>query len=296
MADATLNYQTIRTTHAAREADDLRSENRKKNLIILVLQWLAEEGYIESARQLEHETNLDVSKYDVCDNIGLDTILQEYESYFHIKFNKYPKLTKKVLAMGAASTSKISAKLASAQSTARRSNVPSLPRVVNNGTEAITTASAGANPRPPTVGDVLRKLSNTRKLNRSNSEKLSVNSISSSGSVQSSSQLSGNNSNQQITNTVEDMTLSFMKVSSVKTTTSSTNDQQQQNGNKKKFLGNIIDCRAMINDSLRGAIDSNGDPSDRLLKPLGGYAGYNSEWRDLADVVSRYGYKHETKK
>ncbi|CAF4393522.1 unnamed protein product, partial [Adineta steineri] len=82
-----------------------------------------------------------------------------------------------------APTSKISAKLASAQSTARRSNVPSLPRVVNNGTEAVTTASAGANPRPPTVGDVLRKLSNTRKLNRSNSEKLSVNSISSSGSV-----------------------------------------------------------------------------------------------------------------
>jgi hypothetical protein len=65
MAEATLNYQTIRTTHAAREAvrflfffrqrkiqffslfiqDDLRIENRKKSLIILVLQWLAEEGY-----------------------------------------------------------------------------------------------------------------------------------------------------------------------------------------------------------------------------------------------------------
>jgi len=62
MAEATLNYQSIRTTHAAREAvrlffewiekqlwfyiqDDLRIENRKKSLIILVLQWLAEEGY-----------------------------------------------------------------------------------------------------------------------------------------------------------------------------------------------------------------------------------------------------------
>ena len=36
-------------------------------------------SYIESARQLEHETNLDVSKYDVCDNVDLNTILQEYE-------------------------------------------------------------------------------------------------------------------------------------------------------------------------------------------------------------------------
>lgn len=26
---------------------------------------------------------------------------------------------------------------------------------------------------------------------------------------------------------------------------------------------------------------------DRLLKPLGGYVGYNSEWRELAQVVSR---------
>ena len=36
-------------------------------------------SYIESARQLEHETNLDISKYDVCDNVDLNTILQEYE-------------------------------------------------------------------------------------------------------------------------------------------------------------------------------------------------------------------------
>ncbi len=42
-------------------------------------------SYIESARQLEHETNLDVSKYDVCDNIDLDTILQEYEFVFLFK-------------------------------------------------------------------------------------------------------------------------------------------------------------------------------------------------------------------
>jgi len=75
----------------------------------------------------------------------------------------------------------------STQSTVRRSNVPLLPRVVNNGTEAATAASAGALHRPPSVGEVLRKLSHTRKLNRSNSEKLLANSISSSGSQQNSS-------------------------------------------------------------------------------------------------------------
>jgi katanin p60 ATPase-containing subunit A1 len=57
----------------------------KKGIIILfyrIIQSNIYFSYIESARQLEHETNLDVSKYDVCDNIDLDTILQEYELVF----------------------------------------------------------------------------------------------------------------------------------------------------------------------------------------------------------------------
>ncbi|CAF0808424.1 unnamed protein product [Rotaria sp. Silwood1] len=293
MAEATLNYQTIRTSHAAREADDLRVENRKKNLIILVLQWLAEEGYVESARQLEHETNLDVSKYDVCDNIDLDTILQEYESYFFIKFNKYPKLTKKN-GPTAPFASKISTKLTSAQPSARRSNVPSLPRVTNNGTDATTTTtSVGQSTRPPSAGDALRKITFTRKLNRSNSEKINAHLSPSSGLQQTSSQQLGNTNNNHSTNSLEEMSLSFMKVSSVKTTTSSNEQQQQQqqqqqqNGNKKKFPNTIIDCRAILNETLRVPIEENVDPADRLLKPLGGFIGYNSEWRELAEVVSR---------
>ncbi|CAF2037071.1 unnamed protein product [Rotaria magnacalcarata] len=306
MAEATLNYQTIRTTHAAREADDLRVENRKKNLIILVLQWLAEEGYVESARQLEHETNLDVTKYDVCDNIDLDTILQEYESYFYIKFNKYPKLTKKNVSTGPFS-SKISAKLASTQASARRSNIPSLPRVANNGNDTTTntaattaaTSSTSQFTRPPSAGDALRKIAFTRKLNRSNSEKINAH-LTTSSSLQTSTQQLGNNNQNHSTNSLEEMSLSFMKVSSVKTTTSTTEQQQQQqqqqqNGNKKKFPNTIIDCRAIINDALRVPVEDNADPTDRLLKPLGGFTGYNSEWRELAEVVSRYDYKHETK-
>lgn len=62
------------------------------------MQWLTEEGYAESARAFERETNLDLRKYDVCDNIDLETILQEYESYYYVRFSKYPKIVKKVVA------------------------------------------------------------------------------------------------------------------------------------------------------------------------------------------------------
>ena len=75
----------------------------------------------------------------------------------------------------------------SAQPTIRRSNVPALPRVANNGTEAATAASAGPLNRPPSAGDALRRVSFTRKLNRSNSEKINTHSTPSSSSQQSSS-------------------------------------------------------------------------------------------------------------
>jgi hypothetical protein len=52
--------------------------------------------YAETARSFEKETNLDLRKFDVCDNIDLDTVLQEYESYYFVRFNKYPKITKKI--------------------------------------------------------------------------------------------------------------------------------------------------------------------------------------------------------
>lgn len=68
----------------------------------MILHWLVEEGYCETARSFEKETNLDLRKFDVCDNIDLETVLQEYESYYYVRFNKYPKITKKV-----ANTSKV---------------------------------------------------------------------------------------------------------------------------------------------------------------------------------------------
>ncbi|RTG90205.1 katanin p60 ATPase-containing subunit A1 [Schistosoma bovis] len=76
--------------------EEQRSTARKKNLLILVMHYLSEEGYVESAMSLSKETNLDFKKYEVCDNVDLETVLLEYESYYYIKFQKYPRITKKL--------------------------------------------------------------------------------------------------------------------------------------------------------------------------------------------------------
>lgn len=82
--------------------------------------------------------------------------------------------------------------------------------------------------------------------------------------------------------------------------------KQQQNGAgiaKRRNNGQIIDFRAMINEATKisfggggpGGVNGNGenghntdnDNSDKLMKPLAGYIGYNSEWRELAQTISR---------
>nr|XP_023399579.1 katanin p60 ATPase-containing subunit A-like 2 isoform X8 [Loxodonta africana] len=73
----------------------MRTEARRKNLLILILHYLTQEGYIDAANALEQETKLGLRRFEVCDNIDLETILMEYESYYFVKFQKYPKIVKK---------------------------------------------------------------------------------------------------------------------------------------------------------------------------------------------------------
>ncbi|XP_028829883.1 katanin p60 ATPase-containing subunit A-like 2 isoform X2 [Denticeps clupeoides] len=90
-----LSYQAIKTAHQAREADEMRTEARRRNLLVLIHHHLTEEGYVATANALDLESNFALRRFEVCDNMDLDTVLMEYESYYLIKFQKYPKLTKK---------------------------------------------------------------------------------------------------------------------------------------------------------------------------------------------------------
>ncbi|KAL7847053.1 hypothetical protein SRHO_G00220330 [Serrasalmus rhombeus] len=80
--------------------DELRTETRRRNLLVLIYHHLMEEGYMDAATALEQDTNFGLRRFEVCDNVDLDTILMEYESYYFIKFQKYPKLTKKLPEQG----------------------------------------------------------------------------------------------------------------------------------------------------------------------------------------------------
>lgn len=69
---------------------------RKRNLLIMIAHHLVNQGYIETASTLQREISINLENFEVADNMDLYYVLQDFESYFEIRFNKKPKLVKKL--------------------------------------------------------------------------------------------------------------------------------------------------------------------------------------------------------
>lgn len=57
---------------------------------------MKEQNLYETADVLNNEAQL-TNQYEICDNVDLDIIYQDYESYYTAKFNKKPKVLKKII-------------------------------------------------------------------------------------------------------------------------------------------------------------------------------------------------------
>lgn len=68
---------------------------RKRNILYLIAQYLSDFGYSASHDAFIKETHL-TNDYRVCDNVDLDTIYLDYCSHYQLKFEKSPKIIKKV--------------------------------------------------------------------------------------------------------------------------------------------------------------------------------------------------------
>ncbi|XP_010781029.1 katanin p60 ATPase-containing subunit A-like 2 [Notothenia coriiceps] len=87
-----LSYQSMKVAHQAREADELRTETRRKNLLILIYHHLLGQGYVSAAVALEQETNGGVRRFlrsaDNPNRSG-DGAGMEYEELSLCQFQKY---------------------------------------------------------------------------------------------------------------------------------------------------------------------------------------------------------------
>nr|CAI5844000.1 unnamed protein product [Callosobruchus analis] len=86
---------TIKSTLNLQEKQKCDARERKRNILYLIYSYLIEQNLYDSAEALVNEAQLN-EQYQVCENVDLDVILQEYQSYYFTKFQKYPKIVRKL--------------------------------------------------------------------------------------------------------------------------------------------------------------------------------------------------------
>ncbi|XP_012282000.1 katanin p60 ATPase-containing subunit A-like 2 [Orussus abietinus] len=92
---ASLQVSSSKVNCLVREKAEKRVQERRRSLIYLIADYLKENRYLESAGNLAKEAQLS-DDYRICDNVDLETILLEYSEYYYARYNKYPKICKKV--------------------------------------------------------------------------------------------------------------------------------------------------------------------------------------------------------
>ncbi|XP_052795539.1 katanin p60 ATPase-containing subunit A-like 2 isoform X5 [Mya arenaria] len=287
----------LRTIHDFQ--DELKTETRKKNILILVLNYLNEEGYLDSGQALARETNIDVSKFEVCDNIDLETIVMEYESYYYVKFAKYPKICKKLTQSGyptgdrrnkmtRANSMRLSGSSSahypsashSGRMSSQKNQTPSLPRIPQNG-------------RPPSPPQTSNR---PKSGNQMNGRQRTVQ----SSTRRPNETLPHSKSTPTIMNGVANGDSSSLALQGLTVQGNSNHTENKPTESPAERLprgkpGQIIDIRAMLNDATKLHVEEGSseftnvgnDRNEKIMKPLGGYVGYNAEWRDLAQNISR---------
>lgn len=83
---------SIKAQSMAREEEDKNRRNRIKGVLILVEQFLADQGYGKSLQCLQQESQVSLFEFSVADNIDLVNVIYEYEQYYQFKYQKKPKL------------------------------------------------------------------------------------------------------------------------------------------------------------------------------------------------------------
>ena len=86
----------LKASSEANDAEQRKLQEKRRNLLILIHDFLTNNGYTDSANSLHVEASAQLSKYCIADNVDLGLILDEYETYFALKYNRPPKITRKL--------------------------------------------------------------------------------------------------------------------------------------------------------------------------------------------------------
>ena len=68
---------------------------RKKNLLVMLYRHLISCGYLDASVARERECNIGLAQWEMADNMDLYYVLQDFEEYYELKFQRKPILVKR---------------------------------------------------------------------------------------------------------------------------------------------------------------------------------------------------------
>ena len=81
--------------HSGKSAEKRRVDQLRKELLVLVHDFLNEEGLFEVADAMKNHLDPLLSHYKTADNVDLSLIVTDFLAYYKMRFNKEPILVKR---------------------------------------------------------------------------------------------------------------------------------------------------------------------------------------------------------
>ncbi|OQR98615.1 katanin p60 ATPase-containing subunit A [Achlya hypogyna] len=140
----------LKAQNDSRLAVEKTTIDRKRNVLVLMLHYCMENGYLQTAEKLQQEAGVVLAKFEVVDNIDLLRIVQEFEDFYELKFAKKPKLVRRTTGdEEKCKSSQFNEKKAALEKRNKRNsytspNMPSEARVENNAALKAVSSSVGA--------------------------------------------------------------------------------------------------------------------------------------------------------
>ena len=71
-----MELEALKASSAAVQYRSKLAQEKRRNLLVLIMRHLADQGYVRSVQALREETSVSLTAFDVADNMDLATIVQ----------------------------------------------------------------------------------------------------------------------------------------------------------------------------------------------------------------------------
>lgn len=149
------SLQTIKTQQRAKEEEEKIKLRRKKGVIVMMLQFLQEQGYGRSLDALQQESQVSLQKVAAADNIDLVTIFTQFEEYEEFRFGRTPKFFRNLTEAEQGSASSHHYDNNDGEKMLKRPSYSSPPPPPPSSGDLAASSNA-LGPQPPTHGNTTR--------------------------------------------------------------------------------------------------------------------------------------------